>query len=135
MEEPILYHEEVILPLFNIKYNVIVSKSMDVMAAHVEDMYDGIPLNINPETMAYTCVVRHSIHGTGYFVLINSEKLKDNRNSLVHEAVSLSWVLLENIGVELSKDTKVIQGYMCETIYKQLLKVMDEADETNIDSL
>ena len=135
MEEPILYHEEVILPLFNIKYNVIVSKSMDMMAAHVEDMYDGIPLNINPETMAYTCVLRHSIHGTGYFVLINSEKLKDNRNSLVHEAVNLSWVLLENIGVELSKDTKVIQGYMCETIYKQLLKVMDEADETNIDSL
>ena len=79
MEEPILYHEEVILPLFNIKYNVIVSKSMDMMAAHVEDMYDGIPLNINPETMAYTCVVRHSIHGTGYFVLINSEKLKDLR--------------------------------------------------------
>ena len=135
MEEPILYHEEKILPLLNVKYNLLIAASMDRMLAHIEDMYEGVMLTGNPEATSYTCIVNDGFSGRNCFVLINKDKIKEDSTTLIHEAVNISWYALDCIGLTLNEKTKVIQGYLCEEIYKEIQNFLDENDSTKLGSL
>lgn len=135
MEEPILYCEDVVLALFNVKYNVVVSNDTDAMIEHIEELYDGVYLTMQEGVPAYTCKIAGPGSNVEHFVFLNSSEIKDSIELLIHEAVNLSWLVLEYIGVELTKQNKTIQGYICEEIYRQLIKVYNSADQNNIDSL
>ena len=118
-----LIHEKIKLELFHGEYEVVVGSKMSDMIEHLETTYKGV---VFPEdavhTSGYTALINSS-HGVGLFVLIQTDKnfLKiSNNRTIYHEAVHLSWYILDALGITIDRHNHEIQAYLVEDIIEKI---------------
>lgn len=124
-----LLHEKIKLDLFHGEYEVVVGGKMSDMIEHLETTYRGVKF---PEdavhATGYTALI-NSVNGVGLFVLIQTDKnfLKvSNTRTIHHEAVHLSWYILDALGITIDRKNHEMQAYLVEDIIEKITTLVEK---------
>lgn len=133
MEEDIaVYSEKVKVPLFHAYYDIMVGLDMPTLRDHAESLFPGLKLSesVGHHTPGYTYLINHHELGNQLSVLISLEELHipdgpTIEGTIVHEAVHLSWYIMDGLGIKVNQDNHEIQCYLMEHIVKEINRVVD----------
>ena len=116
-----VYTEKVRVPLYHVFFDVYVGYSMDEIKQHAEEVFPGLQLaELNTSTTkGFTYLLKHFELGNHLSVLLSLEDLHyDDAPStdctIIHEAVHLSWYILESVGVKITGENHEAQAYLIE---------------------
>jgi hypothetical protein len=107
---------------------------MQEMVDHVQEIHPGLDLKdiITPSHVGYTMFITNRVKGSTMFVLI---KLRDDKDyptmydTIVHEAVHLSWAIIDQVGVGINQDNHETQAYLVENLNNEIKEVVSNARE------
>jgi len=137
MDSTFFLHEKVKLPLYHVWYDVLVGPRMEELIRHVEMLYPGISLEeLDPSSGGYTCVLKHSRFGTILVMMISTDMspgLPSLQRRISHEAVHMSWNILEGIGIPIDADSHESQAYIVEEIVDKVSEIVDKLDGVHDD--
>ena len=142
MEEDIaVYSEKIKVPLFYAYYDVMVGTDMLTLKEHAESQFPGLKLSesVGHHTPGYTYLINHHELGNKLSVLISLEELNvpdgpELEQTIVHEAVHLSWYLMDGVGIKVDQDNHEIQCYLMEHLVKEITRVVDVARDNIMDN-
>ena len=124
-----VYHEVVKVPLFPVEYNVFVSTDVHSMLDHAEEMFKGIKLFAKKDTPGFTTMMTLLDGSQAIAVFINTtvnDELPSLIRRVVHQAVHLSWAVLETEDIEVDEDNHEVQSILVEEFVEQLMRVVNE---------
>ena len=142
----LVYTETIKVPIYHVCFDVYVGYSMSEIKEHVEDTFSGLELSQldASKTQVFTFLVDHFLLGSHLSVLLSldDKHSKDAPSlscSIVHEAVHLSWCILEMVGITLTADNHEVQAYLIEFLVKELKNLVKKAranlNEDKLDNL
>jgi len=142
MEEAVaVYSEKIKVPLFYAYYDVMVGVDMIVLKEHAESQFPGLKLSesVGSSTPGYTYLINHHELGNQLCVLVSLEELNipegpSLEQTIIHEAVHLSWYLMDGVGIKVDQDNHEIQCYLMEHLVKEITRVVEMAREIIIDN-
>lgn len=132
-----VYHGEFEIPLFNLKYHVILSPQDIMLTAMTANMiFEGLKLDVKNKP-GYAAVVKHHEMGTNFILCLNigfydtnNQELRNkNISNISKYATSLSWMMLEELEIDIDADNHVIQSTIVERIVDEVLGFLEEMDE------
>ena len=120
------------LPLFHVKYNIVLTNSTQHGFELLSKVY-GIPEHIWPDgNITGYSVLAESSTNTEVIMLINTD-IEEGTPGLgrrvSHESVHTAWYILDSLGIKLNVDNHEIQAYLVEEIIDATYKLMDAIDE------
>lgn len=123
-------HKTIKLPLFHIEYDVVFGSEMKGMVQLLDSVYPGLEsvVNFNENDGGYTAVVKSPVFGTVLFSVINVGSIINNKftkRTIYHEAVHLSWYILEQLDIPINKDSHEMQAYLVEEIVEQMTEMFE----------
>jgi len=118
---------EPVLPLYNAPYFIYIGNT-------VRDAADGAQLElgkrfdpkITPNTGAKAISMEHPEKGVSYVILLGIDIQLDIFTVAAHEALHLSWWMLDDRGVELSPENHEAQAYVLQDIFGELKNAIEE---------
>ncbi|MBP01278.1 MAG: hypothetical protein CMM25_00500 [Rhodospirillaceae bacterium] len=138
-------HQQIKLPIFPVYYDLFFCDDMWMAPSVISDRYPGVHLDIAPHTTSMTSLIKHPLKGTGIaaiFVVNEETKVKD---SLVFEASNITWLILEELGIDITLDNNKIFSYILEEInreisstyenFKNLPSEPDDPENNDLDDL
>jgi len=131
-----VYSEKVKIPLFHAYYDITVGVDMPTLKEHAESQFPGLKLSesVGHHTPGYTYLINHHELGNKLNVLISLEELNipDGpaiESTIVHEAVHISWYIMDGVGIKVDQDNHEIQCYLMENIVREITRVVEMARE------
>ena len=142
MEEDIaVYSEKIKVPLFHAFYDIMVGTDMLALKDHAEAQFPGLKLSdsVGLHTPGYTYLLNHHELGNQLSVLISLQELDipdgpTLESTIVHEAIHLSWYIIDGLGIKIDSDNHEIQCYLVESIVKEVTRVVDIARDKIADN-
>ena len=132
-----VYHGEFEIPLFNLKYHVILSPQDIMLTTMTANMiFEGLKLDVKNKP-GYAGVVEHHKMGTHFILCLdigfhdaNKHELRNKKISNISRyAVSLAWNMLEELEIDIDADNHVIQSVIVERIVDEVLGFLEEISE------
>ena len=132
-----VYHGEFEIPLFNLKYHVILSPQDIMLTTMTANMiFEGLKLDVKNKP-GYVGIVEHHEMGTNFILCLNIGFYDTNNHKLIHKnisniskyATSLSWIMLEELEIDVDTDNHVIQSTIVERIVDEVLGFLEEIDQ------
>lgn len=133
-----VYSEKVKVPLFHVSYEVIVASNMKDATVHAESMYPGLKLSQSRTSgaLGYSFLLKHDELGNHLCLLVglagsdfDVEEQPSVLSTIVHEAVHLSWYIMDIVGIEVNAENNEIQAYLIEDIVRNVNKVVKNAEK------
>lgn len=132
-----VYHGEFEIPLFNLKYHVLLS-AQDIMLACMTAniIFEGLNLDIKNKP-GYAGVVEHNEKGTNFILCLdigfydgNKHELRNkNISNISKYAVSLAWSMLEELEITVDANNHIIQSAIVERIVDEVLGFVEGINE------
>ena len=120
------------LPLFHVKYNIVLTNSVKHGFELLSKVY-GLPEEAWPlgNITGYS-VLAESKSNTEVIMLINTD-IEEGTPGLgrrvAHESVHTAWYILNSLGIELDVDNHEILAYLVEEINDATYKLMEAVDD------
>ena len=141
-----VYTQKVKVPIYHVFFDVYVGYDMNDIKQHAEDIFPGLQLTeLNTSTtQGFTYLLKHYELGNHLSVLfsLNGLDFEDAPSldcTIVHEAVHLSWYILESVGIKVTAENHEAQAYLVEFLVKKIKEVIKKAkfnlNENNLDKL
>ena len=142
MEDDIaVYSERIKVPLFNAYYDIAVGTDMPTLKEHSESEYPGLKLSdsVGHHTPGYTYLLHSNEFGSKLTVLISLQELDipdgpSLESTIVHEAVHVSWYIMDGVGIKVDQDNHEIQCYLIEHIVREITRVVAIAQDSIADN-
>lgn len=134
MNQPIVYHERVQLPLYRFKYDIFIADNMGEAITHINQMFPNLNFDIVRNLRMYTCTIRHPEHGAVVMIILNKKEIeteRDAKNAILRGSVNLSWHILDELDVKLGPDDYETQGYTVEEVNRKVLAVFYKNHDFN----
>ncbi len=121
-----LVQKSIVIPLYDVEVIVYFSKGMAEVVQDLEVIYDitGVGKNGGAKALKIT-----NGNGQNKFILIYAVgKLQhwDVNDIIAHEALHMSWMLCDYLGIKIDAMNHEPQAYILENIVKQVTKIKDE---------
>jgi hypothetical protein len=132
-----VYHGEFEIPLFNLKYHVLLSPQDIMLTSRTANViFEGLNLELKNKP-GYAGVVEHDKLGTHFILCLdigfydaNKHELRNkNVSNISKYAVSLAWSILEELEIDVDVDNHVIQCELVERIVDDVLGFLEEISE------
>ena len=127
-----IYHEQVELPLYHVKYEVFVADDMSQLRQHINSIFPGLHLEVADHHGGYSAVITHPTNGVTLMVLINSKERMEGpsvQRTIFHECTHLSWNIMEGLGLKANADDNEAQAYLMEELIDNVARVVRESKE------
>ena len=127
-------HQLAELPLYHIKYHIIISNNPILAKRHIEDLYPGIEISFTGTTLSYTCTIKHEDLGDANLVYVRVGKADDEQpieSIIAHEAVNLAWILTDELSIKIDTTNYVTQAFIVSDVVKNITKLIQEFEEEN----
>lgn len=111
---------ECVVPLYNLHYYIYIGKSIRDAALFAEKDWSGLDLQGELDGMLASAVeISHPDGGTGFIMLLSPEedKVEDILSIAAHEALHLSWYVLDYVNIKVSRENHEAQAYLVESIF------------------
>lgn len=130
----VCYHEHHKVPLYNIRYDVVVAYDLDEALRHGSTILGGsIELDLLNKTVpGYTCLMRSTLEGTRlivFFIINNLDPERDINRVVTHQCVYLSWEIMDMLNIDANVDSPQTQAYILEELVDTIGKVVNKATD------
>ena len=118
---------EPVLPLYMIPYIIYIGETVkDAGDAAILELGPDIEPNITPNVGAKAMTIIHDEHGQGYFILLGIKSHPFLLAAAAHEALHLSWWMLEQIGLDIDSENHEAQTYIVQEIFQTTKEALEE---------
>lgn len=125
---PLIYREQVTLPLFDIVYYVYIGESLPAISEYFaeERKVQSMPADPSNEGLSFT--MEHPKEGI-HFITFLAEKRgaqsTDIGGLIIREAVRMSWIMSDRLGIAFSTSNTRVQMHLVSAITEVLLKALE----------
>mgnify|MGYP003645565204 CR=1 FL=1 len=120
------YHQQVKLPIFPVYYDLFFCDDLWLAPSVISDRYPGVTLEMSAHTTSLTSLVKHPINGTGIVALFVVNENSNIKNSIVFEASNITWMILDELSIDITLDNNRLFSYLVEEIHKELTKAYNK---------
>lgn len=135
MNQQPVYHQTCKLPLYCLKYDVIIAPNITTTIEHLKLLYPGVEIKLAKGSYSYSCTLAHPTLGDNLVFLLATEgydKGDTVDGAIAHEATNMSWLITDilNLDIEFGKHStqSFIIGELVQTV-KEILIAFEEVDK------
>ncbi len=128
-------HSKKDIPLFHATYDIFIGPDHRCIQDHINETYPSLNFELPANATGYTSLISCPVAGKGVIVVLNAFLTEDieMNNTIYHEAVHITWMTLEALGIKITYDNHEIQAYLMENIINNLKDAYEEYLKSNED--
>lgn len=125
------------IPLFHATYDIFIGPTAQGIEDHINDTFPSLNYKLPSNATGYTSLISCPVAGKGVIVVLNTfmaDELEIDQ-TIYHEAVHVTWMILEALGIKITYDNHEIQAYLMESIISDLKSAhqdYEDCDDTEL---
>jgi len=128
-------HTKLELPLFHASYDLFIGPASKPIQEHIGETFPTLNYTLPANATGHTSLIDCPVAGKGVIVVLNTFMSDDIEvdDTIHHEAVHVSWMILNALGIKITYDNHEIQAYLLEHVIKDIKNAYKEYCEKKID--